>query len=162
MKTGRPEDYNERIAKDICEQIAAGKSLRSICEQDGMPSMVTVRAWRLRHPEFLTMYAIAREDQGDLMDEMILRAAMQKPQKDALGKTDGGEVAHRRLLIDTLKWRACHLRPRVYSEKHRAEMTAAVALRNLVNVPGLKVPAGVGNDQAKLDPDSGLPCGDSD
>jgi hypothetical protein len=97
------------------------------------------------------------------MDQRILEAASAPFREGPDGKVDSGEVAHRRLLIDTLKWRACHLRPRVYSEKHRAEMTAAVALRNLVNVPGLKVPAAKDeNDQAKLDPDSGLPCGDSD
>jgi hypothetical protein len=157
-----PTTYNEGIAAIICERIASGESLVDICKDDGMPVRATVWKWIQANPSFGSAYAKAREDQGDLMDKRILEAASAPFREGPDGKVDSGEVAHRRLLIDTLKWRACHLRPRVYSEKHRAEMTAAVALRNLVNVPGIKVPAGANNDQAKLDPDSGLPCGDSD
>src|SRR5690606_532057 len=69
---GRPSDYSEALVDAICERIANGESLRSICSDDDMPSKTSVFNWLAKHPEFLTKYARAREVQAEaLADEMI-------------------------------------------------------------------------------------------
>ena len=44
---GRPTVYTPEIARAICERIAAGETLRSICKGEGMPATSTVRGWAL-------------------------------------------------------------------------------------------------------------------
>lgn len=44
----RPRNYKAETARKICERIADGESLRSICEDSKMPSRETVRKWIIR------------------------------------------------------------------------------------------------------------------
>ena len=44
-KTGRPTTYSPEIAAKICEMLAAGLSLRAICQEPQMPHESTVRQW---------------------------------------------------------------------------------------------------------------------
>ncbi len=37
--------FTADLAVSICDRIASGESLRSICRAEGMPSEVTVRRW---------------------------------------------------------------------------------------------------------------------
>jgi hypothetical protein len=53
--------YSDDIAAEICEAIANGKSLKQICSQDGMPSVVTIYKWMHVHPEFRQAYDYALE-----------------------------------------------------------------------------------------------------
>ncbi len=62
------------LAHKICERIADGESLRSICRDNTMPAKSTVMAWLAddAHQEFRTKYALAREIQADgFVDEMV-------------------------------------------------------------------------------------------
>jgi hypothetical protein len=64
-KRGRPSDYNADIAMTICDRLAEGESLRSICASEGMPDKATVFRWIGRHKGFRDQYAWAREAQAD-------------------------------------------------------------------------------------------------
>lgn len=66
-RRGRPTSYKLTTEGAICEQLAAGASLVSICKQAGMPSYSTAMGWLRRHDEFLEMYTLAREDQADTL-----------------------------------------------------------------------------------------------
>jgi hypothetical protein len=59
-KRGRPSVYSEAIAGEICQRLADGESLKSICRSEGMPKSSTVIAWALdvAHP-FYERYARA-------------------------------------------------------------------------------------------------------
>jgi hypothetical protein len=56
---GRPSDYDEAIAKDICDRIANGDLPARICSQAGYPSRSTLYRWRQQHPEFDRAYVLA-------------------------------------------------------------------------------------------------------
>ena len=43
---GRPSSYKASIASAICTQLREGEYLKSICQQEGMPSLNTVYRWR--------------------------------------------------------------------------------------------------------------------
>tara|TARA_B100000989_G_scaffold82892_1_gene59275 strand:- start:2402 stop:2872 length:471 start_codon:yes stop_codon:yes gene_type:complete len=86
------------ILNKICQYITEGKSLRTICKLDGMPSIQSAMKWLNNDDEFYKMYKIARENQGDLYGEMINDIAM-----DLInGKRN--DFQNCRVAIDGLKW----------------------------------------------------------
>lgn len=125
---GRPTIFSEEIANLICEQLADGKSLRSICLAEDMPDRVTVHRWLL-DPEreaFCNQYARAREMQADThVDEM--QDIADDGSNDYVTKTnaDGStydqvnseHIQRSRLRIDTRKWIAERMKPKKYGAK---------------------------------------------
>lgn len=105
---GRPSDYSEAIASAICDEIAAGCSLRQICEAEGMPNRSTVLRWLDAHADFAAKHARARELQADWLDEQM--------QEEATAATPE-DVRVRDLRIKTMQWRAARLAPKRYGDK---------------------------------------------
>lgn len=125
-KLGRPSDYTQETADRICAQLAEGKSLRSICKADDMPSCVTVYAWLRVHDDFLKQYTRAKEDCADALAEEMLDIAddgtndwyeQQIGEGVALKKPDTEHINRSRLRVDTRKWIAAKLKPKKYGEK---------------------------------------------
>lgn len=122
--TGRPSSFDEKIADAICERLAEGQSLRSICKSDDMPSVSTVCRW-LADPErsiFREQYAQAREAQADALADEILDIAddgLNDTYVDGEGneKIDHDVIARSKLRVDARKWIAAKLKPRKYGEK---------------------------------------------
>jgi hypothetical protein len=125
----RPTDYNQEIADKICEAIADGQSLRSVCSDDDMPNKATVFRWLGLHKEFSDQYARAREEQAESLADEIVSIA------DSAGNplmvedvpllkdgepvmyADASAVAHARLKVDARKWVASKLKPKKYGDK---------------------------------------------
>lgn len=120
----RPTIYSEELALEICEQIAQGKSLRSICELEEMPSLRTVMYWCNDNKEFLQQYTRAREAQADYYADELIEIA-DTLLKDDDGKTfdDPTAVARAKLRIETRKWIASKLKSKSYGEKVTQEIT---------------------------------------
>lgn len=127
MSAGRPTDFSSIVADMICNRIADGESLRSICDADDMPNKATVFRWLTSHAEFSDQYARAREAQADaIVDEMLDIADdgrndwMERHDDEGgnIGWRENGEAIRRSALrIDARKWMAAKLRPKKYSEK---------------------------------------------
>lgn len=133
--TGRPSDFTQEIADAICDQLASGKSLTSICKSEDMPGTSTVFRWLAAHADFRDMYARAREAQADaLFDETLdiadtpVTGEKTKIDKDGnvIEMTKADMIEHRRLQIDTRKWVAAKLRPKVYGDKLDVDLTGAL------------------------------------
>lgn len=127
-KPGRPAmEMTEEIVSAICERLALGESLRSICADPLLPSQPTVFKWLANSPEFALRYARAREAQADAIFDEILDIAddgsndwMEARDKDGafIGWKENGEALQRsRLRIDARKWMAAKLKPTKYGEK---------------------------------------------
>lgn len=117
--SGRPSEYSEAVADAICLRLANAESLRKICLSDDMPCQTTVFKWLRQHEEFAQQYARAREAQADaLFDECLDIADDGSNDYMGEGETYNGDAVQRsRLRIDTRKWMAGKLRPKVYGEK---------------------------------------------
>jgi hypothetical protein len=113
VPAGRPSLYSDELADDICDLIANGRSLRSICTADDMPSRRTVLRWLSENPDFAAKHARAREAQADVMDEKILEVA------DACTNET---AAADRVKIGAYQWRAARLAPKRYGDKIQAEV----------------------------------------
>jgi hypothetical protein len=103
----RPLEFNEAVADAICERLADGESLRSICRDDEMPAKSTVFKWLGLIPAFADQYARARETQADSLADDIVDIADDKKL----------EPNDKRVRIDARKWLAGKLRPKAYGDK---------------------------------------------
>lgn len=110
-KKGRPSSFTQATAHLLCTHIAGGKSMRSFCELEGMPSAETVRRWLRDLPDFRAQYAHAREEQADYYADQIIEIADTE--------TDNQRARNR---IDARKWRAAKLLPKVYGDKVVTEL----------------------------------------
>jgi hypothetical protein len=123
---GRPSTYTKAIADAICAQLSEGRSLRSICEDEDMPSQRAVYGWLSKHDEFVQQYARAREAQADYLFEECLEIA-DDASRDFITSTDkNGAIVKRpnyehinraRLRVDTRKWMTGKLAPKKYGDK---------------------------------------------
>lgn len=120
VKRGRQPDYSEKIADLICSHIASGGSMSSWCRRGGNPSLTSVYKWLRRYPEFAKNYAIAREDRADTHADEITAISDQTPRmivdEKGITRIDTGDVQNRRLRVDSRKFIASKLKPRVYGE----------------------------------------------
>lgn len=105
--TGRPSDFTRGIADTICERLADGESLRSICRGADMPNKATVFRWLSANQSFSDQYARARETQADSLADDVT---------DIADRTDL-EANDKRVRIDARKWLAGKLRPKKYGDK---------------------------------------------
>lgn len=102
-------DYDRAaIMADVCEQIANGKSLREICEPEGMPAPSTIVGWLVEDDALSEQYTRARERQADFYADEIIEIADQAKNEDA-------QIA--RLRVDARKWKASKLAPKRYGDK---------------------------------------------
>ena len=113
-KKGRPTKYATSLVEKICDRLAGGESLTTICEDACMPSRSTVFRWLANdeHSEFPAMYRRAREQQADAIFDEIAGVEAEVRRGDIDANTA-------RVLIDAKKWRAGKLRPSVYSDQLR-------------------------------------------
>lgn len=130
---GRPSDFTQEIADAICERIADGESLRSICQGDGMPNRITVFRW-LNDPgreSFRNQYARAREEQAefyaesivDISDEVEVEATYQG--EEVKLDLSSAAIARNRLRVDARKWYASKLAPKKFGDFKAVELTGA-------------------------------------
>lgn len=104
---GRPSLYTQEIADLIVHGVSEGRSLRSICTPEDMPSEATVRRWVIDDLEgFSAHYTRARDIGLDCRADALVEDA--KTAKDAgLG----------RLSFDADRWYLSKLAPKRYGDK---------------------------------------------
>ena|SRR5690242_2057333 len=133
VKQGRPTIFTPELGTEICQRLAEGESLRSICSDAKIPTRGTVLRWVLdgEHKEFSLQYARARELQAETMADEIQDIAddghndwMERQYGDSTAWVANKEAMGRsRLRIDARKWVAAHLLPKKYSDKVINELT---------------------------------------
>jgi hypothetical protein len=132
--------YTEELADRICEAVATSTlGTNKLCKlHDWMPCEDTIYKWRYRHPYFAEKYALAKAKQAELMVEIIVDIADDNTQDfyhDAEGnkRIDSGAIAHRRLQIDTRKWYASKLAPKIYGVKKEEENDSQSLMQNVID-----------------------------
>ncbi len=121
--------YKESIGRAICERLMRKQTLVQITNDPRMPSMSTLVRW-LAHPgmhEFREMYYYARRVQAEILIDEIITIADDTSQDwkikynrhgDEIGVAPDNEAIQRsRVRIDTRKWFAAKMVPRIYGDK---------------------------------------------
>ena len=144
---GRPSDFTQDTANQICNRLAGGESLRSITEDPTMPSRQTIYSWMTARPAFLDQYVRAREEQAESMADEIVAIADETPETAPVFDKDGNQLAIKldssyiqwqKNRIDARKWTAAKLRPKKYGDRivHAGDDENPVVLENNLNVFG--------------------------
>ncbi len=117
-KVGRPTDYTSELATEICNAIACNsKGIKRLCKENpGWPSAFTIFKWLKENNVFSEQYARAKVVQITLIVDEMLDIAF-----------DAEDVNKARLEIDTRKWLACKLMPKVYGNKVDARVDVGMS-----------------------------------
>ena len=116
--------FSKTLFKTICDRIAAGESLRSICREEGMPSHNAVVQWVMDDREGCSsQYTRAREVQAQGMIEEIFTISDDSSNDVLFVKPDGTRVmnkefvARSRLRFDARRWYVSKVLPKIYGDK---------------------------------------------
>ena len=145
---GRPRKYTKKFADNICARISEGESLRSICREDGMPSLATVMMWRATDENgFLEQYEKACISRAFIWSEELLDITdnssndwMERNDPDNPGyQLNGESVSRSRLRVDTRKWLLSKVLPK-YADNtpivSNSEELASVVGKLIDKLPG--------------------------
>ena len=123
MDRGRPTDYTPELAKEICDMVAScSTGIKKLCAtQDNWPAHETIYRWLRQYKEFSDLYARAKKDQVRALVEEILEISDDSSQDDKENSNgtvvcNSEWVARSRLRVDTRKWIAAKLVPRLYGD----------------------------------------------
>lgn len=132
MPAGRPSDYSQETADYICGQLALGRSMRRVCEDDGVPVISTVFRWLRQYPEFRQQYDTAKAECADYLADEIVEIAddgtndyVTKKNKDGseYEAVNSEHIQRSRLRVDARKWVAAKLKPKKYGDKVSQELS---------------------------------------
>ena len=119
-KKGRPSTFTKELGIEICRDLGAAVSLRTICKEKKMPSISSVCRWLLEEDkkDFWEQYAHARNVQAELMFDEIIEIADQsdKVVKSGAAKKSGAFAQNQRLKVDTRKWYLSKVVPKKYAD----------------------------------------------
>lgn len=139
-KMGRPTTYTPELAKEICNSIASSsKGTKKLCKENShWPCQDTLFTWLKTNPEFSEQYAQAKRCQIEVFIDEILEIADDSSQDEMMSEQGGiicnsEFIARSRLRIDTRKWLASKLVPKVYgSQQKNANEPCPTLLERLV------------------------------
>jgi len=98
------------IQEKVITEIQTGRSLRQVCQDDGMPDFRTVQRWIVSDGQFAVRYARARMAQAD-----VLFDRMEAVEEAVSAGTMDSHAA--RVVLDSMRWRASKLAPKVYGDR---------------------------------------------
>lgn len=118
---GRPTIRTPEMVAEIFSRMAEGKSLRTICRDDNMPSVGTILRWVGEDKDFQKQYEAAMEQRAEALFEEMFEIADETNQ-DTIS-TDQGDrpnaewISRSRLRVDVRKWALSKMVPKKYGDK---------------------------------------------
>lgn len=128
---GRPSSFTQEIADEICERLAKGEPLTSICRDERMPATRTVSDWKAAHETFSADFARGREEGFDAIAEQCLQIADETSQDTKIVGEDEREVCNSewisrsKLRVETRLKLLAKWDPKRYGDKVTTEVTGA-------------------------------------
>lgn len=104
----------------VCDRIASGELVEAAARAEGTTGK-SIRLWAIEDSELGAMYARARQLHADALFDGILTLA-----RSAQGLPSEG-VAAVRVEVDTTKWVASRIAPRLYGDKLELSIPEPVA-----------------------------------
>lgn len=122
---GRPTKYTKELGDEICEKLAEGISLRTVCLDPKIPTASSVFRWLRTNEEFRKQYARAKEESADAMAEELLDIADDGKNdwmtrnfgKEQVRVVDNEALQRSRLRVDVRKWLMSKMKPKKYNDK---------------------------------------------
>lgn len=142
-----PRQVTARLTAKICERIMAGQSLHKICNRGNprMPTLRTVASWLANDPDFREAYyqacriaAQLRIDQVfDIADDatndfMEVEVPLRNGESTTKIVVNTEAIQRSKLRVDTRKWYAQKMIPKLYGDKTTQEHTVSGDLAKLL------------------------------
>lgn len=134
--------YSDEVASELCERIAMGETLTSICREERMPDPRTVWKWRQVRPDFNAQFAQARVDQMHAWADQIVNLAddsegdfkvtvpLDSPELERIEskqavtfKFTRRHVSRTAQMIDVRKWLMARYAPEDFSDRSSVNMS---------------------------------------
>lgn len=142
MTQGRPSTYTKEIGDRICDRLAEGESLRTICRDDDMPERRTVVRWVLKDhgPGFAAQYTQARElgldeiaeECQEIVDDGSNDWMEKRNQDGSSGWAINGEALGRsRLRFDHRRWYLSKLAPKRFGDRTAVDLNGHLTLSDM-------------------------------
>ena len=124
--------YTEELGEEICLKLATNpKSIQKLClENSHWPCFQTIYEWRIKVPSFGEMYLRAKQNQVEILVDQILEIS-DDSSEDTITRVNkmGDEydacnsewINRSRLRVDSRKWLAAKLAPRIYGDIKQPE-----------------------------------------
>lgn len=119
----RPVEYSKEMAEEIFNAIAFGtKSIEKLCKENKhWPNVSTILSWRKSNKDFFNLYTTAKQYQIEALIDEILHIADDRSNDQFVnehGKMvfDVEHIQRSKVRIDTRKWLAAKLCPRLYGD----------------------------------------------
>jgi len=120
----KPFPYDDEIGQEICRTIGThSEGLKALCKKNpSWPRPAHIYTWMIENPSFKEMYIRAKQNQIESLVDDIVDIA-DDTSEDWIENDKGTIVANHdhinraRLRIDTRKWLAAKLCPRLYADK---------------------------------------------
>lgn len=117
-------EFSQELFDRICELIASGGSVRSVCAAAGMPDRMTFNRWRKMTPALQAQYDQACLDRADVIFDEVLEIADEcrvgeKRVTKANGDVEVTEidmVERARVQIDARKWVLARMNRKKYGD----------------------------------------------
>jgi hypothetical protein len=119
MSKGIP--FTPELFTKICDGISDGRSLRSVCGDEGIPSKSVVLDWIAKDATLADQYARACEERAEYLAESALIEAYNE-------NIEAGAVARDRLKVDTIKWFASKVHPKKYGDRVQNDHAGRIAI----------------------------------
>lgn len=123
-KNGRPTDYTEELADEICAAIAEShRGLPHLCAvHPNWPKRQVIHEWLNRHPSFNDKYLRAKYIQSEFVEDHMIDVA------EACDK----DTYHRaKLIVNTLQWQQARLAPKKEKSPEEVKERIKEAVENV-------------------------------
>jgi hypothetical protein len=124
LKRGRPTDYTPKLVNEICTTIASSsKGISRLCKDNSSwPTKETIFSWLKTYGDFSDQYARAKRLQIEVLVDEIIEIADDSSQDNIINQQgqiicNNATINRARLRIDTRKWIASKLAPKIYGDK---------------------------------------------
>lgn len=124
---GRPSIKTPELLAAICERLAVGESVRSICRSEDMPTDYAVFRWLATDVAFQKQYLQAKEVGCFVLAEQLLEIADDGTNDYAidpvtgLRRVDHHHIQRSKLRVDTRKWYLSKIVAKIYGDKTSIE-----------------------------------------
>jgi hypothetical protein len=119
----------EELEAEILETVSTSpKMLEKLCEENPhWPRAKYIYAYRIKNPEFGKKYAIAKQCQIEPLVDSMMHMLEEDP-NDFYEDNNGvhvntAKLQKIRMKIDTIKWFASKLAPKIYGDKVKTDTT---------------------------------------
>lgn len=164
-KKGSGSKFNQEMADRILELMRSPMSLRRACIEVGIAPSTVIR-WKNDNTDFGEQYAIARLDQveayvDEIMDIADDRSLDYYEVKDSNGNirkvVDHEHINRSRLRVDTRKWYASKVAPKLYGDKLQVDQTVQGSLEMFMDsLAGSSLGPPASREKANLKDDANL------